>query len=196
MNVSYPRAEGSVELWLRVVNAMVAPIAGAGGSMISYCAGDGPEKHLPIAQKTFVDSDPQRPMPDTYGECIRKDVLDSDVRLAYRAYDLAICSDGIEHLPRQKAIKLLERMQQVATKYIIVFTPLGDLDVKDFALEASDYDRRHNHHSGWNPEDVEFLGWDTFTFPRWHKDWAGAWFGWHGASDEDWERVTEALKDL
>lgn len=40
-----------------------------------------------------------------------------------KRFDNVLCIDGVEHLEKQEAIKLIERMEKMARKKVIIFTP-------------------------------------------------------------------------
>lgn len=108
-------------------------------------------------------------------------------------YDVAICSDGIEHLTDKQAIGLLTGMDLCSDKQIL-FTPLGDCDIMDDTHPDS-------HKSGWTPEKIDALQpnhWAHIVFPDFHPTLGmGAFFFWHCKEIKaDFLRVYNELKKL
>lgn len=66
------------------------------------------------------------------------------------SFDCVVALDVIEHLVRDDGHRLLEAMESIAAKRVIVFTPNGFLD------QPPSSDNPHQEHlSGWFPEDFE-----------------------------------------
>ena len=42
-----------------------------------------------------------------------------------KSFDTVICLDGVEHLLKEDAIKLINRIEDIAVKKVIIFTPLN-----------------------------------------------------------------------
>ena len=42
-----------------------------------------------------------------------------------KSYDAVICLDGVEHLEKDNAVSLIKRIEEIATKKVVIFTPLN-----------------------------------------------------------------------
>lgn len=121
---------------------------------------------------------------------VRK-IMDCRLVVNNAPFDVAICSDGLEHLTEDEGIMLLKNMNFLSHKQVL-FTPLGELDV------CND-DHPDNHRSGWFPAMIDFIMKGHFAyivFPDFHKSInAGAFFFWHCADiEKDFKRVINELK--
>ena len=93
-------------------------------------------------------------------ECGRKGYHDAllvcDVRalpFVEKSVDVVVCLEVIEHLGRQDALELLQDLQAIARRQIILSVPRG-------AYEQHEYDgnRHQEHKSVWSPTDFRQLG--------------------------------------
>ncbi|MBV5340875.1 MAG: glycosyltransferase [Deltaproteobacteria bacterium] len=88
-----------------------------------------------------------------------------------KSVDTVFLVDIIEHLPKEKSLKLLKDTERIARTQIAVFTTLGFIpqhhpDGKDaWGLDGAEW---QEHKSGWEPED--FGGeWDIVVSPDFHQ---------------------------
>lgn len=116
---------------------------------------------------------------------IEEDVFDF-LKQPLAGYDVSICSDGIEHVTKEKGYELLKLMVKRSHKQII-FTPLGNHLVEDG-------DNPESHHSGWFPEDFD-ESYAFIVFEKYHPTLGiGAFFAWSCDNiKEDFERVKNEL---
>jgi len=76
-----------------------------------------------------------------------------------KSFDCVMALDLIEHLDRDKGMLLIKKMESIAKKKIIIFTPNG------FLRHDSDGGNVYNRHrSGWICRDIEKLGFSAFGF--------------------------------
>ena len=71
-------------------------------------------------------------------------VLDIDKRFKENQFDCVLASDLIEHLTKEDSEKLIKKMEKIAKKKVIIFTPNGFLPQK-----AYDNNKWQEHKSGW-----------------------------------------------
>lgn len=78
-------------------------------------------------------------------------------RTGGRLFDLVTLIDLIEHLPKRQGFELLEKCEQLSSKYIIVNTPNGFLE------QGPEFGNKFQRHlSGWFPHDFEGLGYSVY----------------------------------
>ena len=70
-----------------------------------------------------------------------------------RQFDACVALDVIEHLTKEDGLKLIQDMEQIARKRVVIFTPKGFLPQR----HAVDNDLQV-HLSGWEPEEMRKLG--------------------------------------
>ena len=87
---------------------------------------------------------------------IHDDYVMCDVRnLPFRekSFDIALCLEVLEHMDRKDGERLLDEMERVARKQIILSTPLGPLECKPY-----DGNLYLEHKYFWNTDDLQQLG--------------------------------------
>jgi len=113
----------------------------------------------------------------------QQDVLQTPTN---KYYDVAICSDGIEHLFERDGYKLLLIMNHISDKHYI-FTPTTGFG---FANEGDLNPQQHR--STWTPDMLP--GYAFVIFPKMHKQWkSGGFFAW---TCRDIEKDFERVKDI
>lgn len=88
----------------------------------------------------------------------------SDVRkmsFQSRSFDVVLSSDLIEHLPKKDSWNLIENMERIAKRQVIVTTSLGY-----FFHQAVDGNTLQLHQSGFHPQEFEKRGYKTFKYGR------------------------------
>jgi hypothetical protein len=176
---------GNLKMYEKVYHAII----GEGienKTMIDLCSCEATfTKTLPFKHKTYVDL-VDWGIPVEAGLFVKADVL-SEHECFHKHYDVANCSDGIEHLRKHDGLILLEKMKNMSDKQVL-FTPLGEYLVQD----ESNTDP-NNHKSGWWPED--FDGFGAIVAPRYHEKLKiGAFWVWRCFDiEQDFARVKALL---
>ena len=89
-----------------------------------------------------------------------------------RNFEVILFIDVIEHMTKKDGIKCLKMAEEIATKQVVVFTPLGFMKQEPEGDEPDPwgYDgwEWQRHRSGWTPED--FQGWEISVDKRFHED--------------------------
>jgi SAM-dependent methyltransferase len=114
------------------------------------CGENSPLRWVP---KTFrsVGVELYKPAIDRSGalgihdQYVRSDVLKAE--FAQRSFDAVLAIDLIEHLPKTAGLELLNKMESIASRKVVVFTPNG------FLPQDADHNPWQRHQSGWTVED-------------------------------------------
>jgi hypothetical protein len=187
MKLEFPGIVGSGELYLRVMKAICGDTQGK--SMVDLMCYHAPYTPLlGFSKRTYVDiQDRGLDHKEEQEYFVKSDVFDYLMNTE-RPFDVAICSDGLEHLSRDRGVDLLVLMMDCSENSII-FTPLGEYMV-------TNDDHPDSHKSGWMPEDFRD-GWGCIVFPDFHPALnTGAFFAWHCENiEQDFERVKNELND-
>lgn len=85
----------------------------------------------------------------THDEVVLGDVRKADQLFPGRRFDACIALDVIEHLPKEDGWRMLEAMERLATKVVVIFTPNG------FVPQKSRNGDLQEHLSGWLPEEMK-----------------------------------------
>jgi len=108
------------------------------------------------------------------------DVLDIGAHFAPDSIDAVVAFDLIEHLTEPDGLRLLEQMERIARKRVVVFTPNGWLQQGEYGGNPWQV-----HQSGWSAERMQELGYTVrglsglrwlrgeYATPRWrpHQLW-------------------------
>lgn len=105
----------------------------------------GIEIHKPYVAKYKLRSTKTRVM---YDEIHVEDARKSADHLYHR--DLVICGDVLEHMPREDAVDLLERIEQAGAWHILVSLPI--VTIEQSAVNGNEHER-HVHH--WDAHDMD-----------------------------------------
>lgn len=164
--------EGSLGLWLKVVREIIG-VPTKGLTLLDLCCnectGTG---RMEWRRHVGVDVvDWGKPASVDFK---LEDALAFVERAPAQAFDVCICSDGVEHFRKEEGWRLVRGMKRVG-RLSIVFCPLGNFSV-DVSATHPDC-----HKSAWWPEELEKEWGNAASFPRWHRAWnSGAWFAWTG----------------
>jgi SAM-dependent methyltransferase len=93
---------------------------------------------------------------NTHDELVFGDVRDLSKHFRSGQFDGCVALDLIEHLSKQDGLKLIQEMEKVARKRIVLFTPSGFLPQKQAAN-----DDLEEHLSGWETHEMRRLGFDV-----------------------------------
>jgi len=125
------------------------------------------EIHKPYIQRFKLKSTKTRKM---YDEIHVEDVRDSADHLFHR--DLVLCGDVLEHMPREDAAALLERIEAAGAWNILVSVPI--VEAPQGEVDGNPHEA-HLHH--WDYDDMDAvlrgLGGDVDSF---RGDTLGCWW--------------------
>jgi len=176
---------GCGELYVKIFNAIAGSDLESKTFIDLCCAEATISRHFQFKEKTYVDVLDEWNIPGQMDRYVQADVLGQHA-VFDKHYDVALCSDGIEHLIKSDGLRLIERMKTISDRQIL-FTPLGDL------WTTKDNDDPKSHKSGWFPAD--FKGFAAVVCPIYHPTFNhGAFFVWRCPDMEmDFERVKATL---
>lgn len=105
----------------------------------------------------------KRKAPFTYFVC--EDALECARRNDKNSYDIVTCIDGIEHFTKRKAVQLINHMERVARKKVIIFTTDGFAknEPKD-AWGIKGGDKYQKHICGFKPSYFKRKGYKPTIF--------------------------------
>ena len=113
-----------------------------------------------LPDKTGIDPKPWESGPDWK---LIKGIYKPDCEIWYNHFDIITALDVIEHLTREEGERLLEHLEKVADKLIILQTPDGFLP--QGPLQDPKFDEWDTHRSGWKAEDFLSRGYCVWRTP-------------------------------
>ena len=144
------KAVGVVESLLDVGCGCDSPIESFSQNL--YCV--GVDTFLPSIVKSK-----KRHIHDKY---YQMDVLGISSQFKPNSFDVVLASDVIEHLEKEDGNKLISKMEKIAKKKVIIFTPNGFLKQGEF-----DNNPWQVHKSGWNIAEMESKGYKVIGINGW-----------------------------
>lgn len=97
-------------------------------------------------------------------EYIEDNLENIDKYFGPKSFDAVMAMDLIEHLPREKSLQLINQMERIARKRVVIFTPTGFLHQGEY--DANPY---QIHLSGWNPAEFRKRGYRTYGMYGWRS---------------------------
>lgn len=160
---------GSGELYLSILRRIIGQTEDK--TLLDLCCGEMTQtRHLKFRYVLGVDVCDWPERPKEFG-FVKKDVRFMEIAQT-EPFDVAICSDGIEHMSKPSGKLMLSDMQGWA-RLPIIFTPL---DAYKLDPNSSDPDA---HKCVWSPTEFVAMGWQTESYPEWHEELSiGAFFAW------------------
>jgi hypothetical protein len=120
------------------------------------CGPNSPVRYLHTAHTLGVDGYgpalAEAQARGTHDEYAAGDVKAVRTLMAGRQFDGCVALDVIEHLSKADGWRLLEDMEQLATKRVVVFTPKG------FLPQKGGHGDLQEHLSGWTPDEMRGAG--------------------------------------
>lgn len=97
-----------------------------------------------------------------HGEYVQLDITEIGGRFQSRSFDCVVALDVIEHLSREEGLRLLDAMETIAGKRVVVFTPNG------FLFQPPEPGNPHQEHvSGWTAAEMRDRGYDVIGIAGW-----------------------------
>lgn len=88
-----------------------------------------------------------------HSEYYQMNVMDIGDRFQESSFECVLASDLVEHLDKKDGLRLLDMMEHIASRRVIIFTPRG-------FLEQHEYENNpwQEHRSGWDVDEMKARG--------------------------------------
>lgn len=103
----------------------------------------------------------------THSEFVLEDVKVYLEKMPDKSFDCVMALDLIEHLEKNQGYWLIEQMERLSRKKVILFTPNGFVPQRPY-----DNNPWQEHVSGWSMEEMKEKGFSIFGFGG-YKNWRG-----------------------
>jgi SAM-dependent methyltransferase len=123
------------------------------------CGGGSPVKrfkqHLnySVGVDAFLPSLWRSKSKQTHSEYVQANIQDISKIFLPKSFDCVLAFDVIEHLTKEQGTQLIDDMETLATRKVIIFTPNGYLPQKE--VDGNPY---QIHLSGWEVEEMKQWG--------------------------------------
>jgi SAM-dependent methyltransferase len=109
--------------------------------------------------KKSIENSKQKQIHDQYYEM---NVNDIHKKFQQNEFECVLASDIIEHLSKKDGQKLIDKMERIGCRRVIILTPNGYLEQSDL------HDNPHQRHlSGWSVEELKSLGYKVTGINGW-----------------------------
>lgn len=132
------------------------------------CGVGSPVRHFAHELRHTVGVDAHQPAIDAaraagiHADYVCADVAELDRHFAPRSFDCVVALDLIEHLEKPAGLKLLESIERIASRRVIVFTPNGFVPQGSYG--GNDF---QVHRSGWTPAEMRERGYRVRGYNGW-----------------------------
>ena len=143
-------------------------IGGAESVIDIGCGINSPVAHLSSRPRFLVGVDGFQPSIDEsrkrsiHDEYVCSDLLNIDKAFEPGTFETAIALDVIEHFPKEKGLELMQKMEKLASKRVIIFTPNGFLPQDEHSGNPL-----QKHVSGWSVEEMRQYGYRVVGINGW-----------------------------
>jgi len=122
-----------------------------------------------------------------------------------RTWDTVTIFDVIEHLPKEDSLRLLQEVEKIADREIILLVPWETDDLiatekfkifreQGLALHPHGQRELHDHRSRWTPDEFKALGYDTMVLQNFHYEGFHAFFAFKYATDDHRKMILTRIK--
>lgn len=88
-----------------------------------------------------------------HNDYVKANVLELDKHFKPKSFECVVASDLIEHLTKEDGNRLIEMMEKIASKKVVIYTPNGFFPQSEF-----DGNKYQVHISGWDIEEMQQKG--------------------------------------
>lgn len=142
---------------------------GSVGSLLDVgCGINSPISHVSTEIEKKVGVDGFQPSIDEsqrkgiHNDYVCSDLLDIDKVFEPNAFECVVALDVIEHFPKEKGFDLLDKMEALASKRVVIFTPNGFLPQEEHSGNVL-----QRHLSGWSVEEMRGRGYSVIGINGW-----------------------------
>ena len=141
---------------LMLVGELRCQLRGCGTVLDLGCGDDSPLRFLPNAHLVGIDG--YQPALEaarsrgTHDEFFAGDAKSIREMFPDRRFEACVALDVIEHLPKDEGWRMLEDLERLATRRVIIFTPNGFISQHGHGGDLQE------HLSGWNADEMRQRG--------------------------------------
>jgi hypothetical protein len=182
---NHPAVTTSFESFIRVLHDRVFPsyhhelereVVGCTTLLDVGCGKDSPIKHFSsrltrtVGVDVFAPALEQSRGAQIHSEYHQMNVLDIGTAFGEGSFDCVLASDLVEHLDKTDGLRLLDMMERIARKKVIVFTPRGFLTQHEY-----EHNPWQEHRSGWEVDEMRARGYRVIGINGLKRIWDIGW---------------------
>lgn len=158
-----------IKKWLVTYYAELEKAIGDSDSLLDVgCGINSPVVHLSKRPPRLVGVDGFQPSIDEsrsknrHDDYVCSDLLAIDEHFAENSFDCVMALDVIEHFPKEKGSELLDKMERLASKRVVVFTTNGFQPQDEHSGNVL-----QKHLSGWSVAEMHRRGYKVVGINGW-----------------------------
>jgi len=162
----------------RYENVLAAQVLPGCESLLDVgCGANSPikefSKHIPrsVGVDGFLPSIETARKQGIHTEYRQSKLMEVDNLFSEREFDVVVGLDVIEHFEKPQGLALIQKLEKLARKRVVLFTPNGF--VPQEPVDGNEYQR---HLSGWTVEEMKALGYCVYGING-YKPWRGEFAG-------------------
>ena len=159
----------TLQRWMIPLYAELDQAIGQPESLLDIgCGANSPLSHLNARPAHMVGVDGFQPSIDHsrshnyHDDYVNSDLLAIDKVFEPRSFEVVAAIDVIEHFAKEDGYRLLEKMEQIASRRVVVFTPNGFLPQNEHSGNIL-----QRHLSGWSVEEMTQRGYRVIGINGW-----------------------------
>ena len=164
-----PMNSASLRRWMIPLYQELDQAIGHPGSLLDIgCGANTPLSHLSVRPSRMVGVDGFQPSIDNsrannyHDDYVNSDLLDIDQSFEPDSFEVVAAIDVIEHFTKEDGLLLLEKMENIASRRVVIFTPNGFLPQNEHSGNIL-----QRHLSGWSVEEMRQRGYRIIGINGW-----------------------------
>lgn len=158
-----------LQRWLHPLHKELDQAIGHPASLLDVgCGSNTPLSHLSKRPPRMVGVDGFQPSIDQsrasnfHDDYVKADLLEIDHAFEPNSFETVVAVDVIEHFTKEDGFKLLEKMEQIASDKVVIFTPNGFLPQSEHSGNIL-----QRHLSGWSVGEMAERGYQVIGVNGW-----------------------------
>ena len=167
--LKHPGMRNRLRRWLVTYYDELERAVGDSTSLLDVgCGAESPVRHFHrrvpklVGVDGFAASIEQSRSKDIHDDYACIDLLQIDKVFSERSFACVLASDVVEHFSKSAGMELVGKMEKIASKTIVIFTPNGFLPQDEHGGN-----KLQRHQSGWTVNEMEALGYDVIGINGW-----------------------------
>lgn len=99
---------------------------------------------------------------EIYKRVVKASITKLPPSIINKKYDVVLLIHVIEHLDKKKVVRFLKEWEKLATKKVVVSTPVGFMEFDRVEMKYKEKNKLQKHLSGWHPREFRERGYKVY----------------------------------